>query len=150
MKAAIAILLVLATALVGCGGNSDEGTLTAKVMEEEREGIPADAGQWMVEIETDPDGALAYDVETVVTPPGNTNFHLINSQSEGHDLTIEEVGGGSAETRVVSEGSAWRRISLFDGKQYVFYCSVPGHRKAGMEGTIEIDPQLEAEDLEAF
>lgn len=149
MKAAIAILLVFAASLTGCGGGSDR-TLTAKVMEEEREGIPADAGQWMVEIETDPDGELAYTVDEVVTPPGNTNFQLVNPQSKAHDLTVEEGGGGSAKTRRVSEGSAWRRVSLFDGRKYVFYCSVLGHRKAGMEGTIRLDPQLEADDLEAF
>lgn len=150
MKAVPAILVVLAMALAGCGGGGDSGTLTAKVMGQEREGIPADSGQWMFDIETDPDGALAYTVDELVAPPGNTNFHLINPQPEGHDLTIEEVGGGSAGTKVVKEGSAWRRITLYEGKRYVFYCSVPGHRKAGMEGTLRIDPSLDAEDLEAY
>jgi uncharacterized cupredoxin-like copper-binding protein len=151
VKAALTILVVLGMALAGCGGEGgDSGTLTAKVMEQEREGIPADAGQWMFDVETDPDGDLAYTADELVTPSGNTNFHLINQQPEGHDLTIEEVGGGSVGTKVVKEGSAWQRVSLYEGKRYVFYCSVPGHRKAGMEGTLRIDPSLKADDLEAY
>jgi uncharacterized cupredoxin-like copper-binding protein len=161
------LALLLAGVLGGCGdsdgGDADSGadgksettapengTVTAKVLEEEVKGIPAQLGQWMVEIETDPDGALAYTVKKVVAPAGNANFNLVNPQPVGHDLTLEEVGGGHVQTKVIKEGSAWRRISLFTGTKYVFYCSVPGHRKAGMEGTIKVDPRLEAEDLEAY
>jgi uncharacterized cupredoxin-like copper-binding protein len=148
MKAAAAILLVLAVALAGCGGES--GTVTAKVLEEEREEIPADAGQWMVEVETDPDGERAYTVEEIVAPPGNTNFHLTNPQSVGHDLTVQQVGGGAAGTKVVREGDDWLRVSLYEGERYVFYCSVPGHRAAGMEGTLTVDSDLTTKDLEPY
>lgn len=153
--AALLAVLLLAAALGGCGEDESEtvaesGTVAAKVLEEVEQGIPAQVGQWMIQVETDPGGEPAYTVEQIVTPSGNANFHLVNPQSVGHDLTIEEVGGGSAGTRVVQKGSAWRRMSLFEGERYVFYCSVPGHRKAGMEGRIRVDPRLEADDLEPY
>ena len=146
------LLLSLVAALSGCGENgSDDGQrVVAKVLEGSLQGIPADPGQWMIDIETDPGGQRAYSVKEAVAPPGNTNFQLKNPQATGHDLTIEQVGAGSVKTRVVREGSDWVRISLFAGEKYVFYCSVPGHRKAGMEGTIAVDPRLEAADLEAY
>jgi plastocyanin len=149
------LMLLLLAALSGCGGDDSDGAggsqqVVAKVLEEEQQGIPAQSGQWMVEVETDPDGGRAYTVKEAIAPPGNTNFELKNPQSTGHDLTLEQVGQGSVATRVVREGSDWVRISLFAGEKYVFYCSVPGHRKAGMEGAIKVDPQLEAADLEAF
>jgi len=150
-----ALLLPLLLAGFAACGSGDEnsgesGTITAEVLEEPMSGIPAQAGQWMVEIETDPDGGLAYTVEEVVVPPGNANFHLINSQQSAHDLTVEEVGGGSVRTKTVREGSAWRRLSLYEGKRYVFYCSVPGHREAGMRGRITVDPKLESSELDEF
>jgi plastocyanin len=148
------LLLLFLAALPGCGGDdSDAGgsqRVVAKVLEEAQPGIPADPGQWMVEIETDPDGKRAYTVKEAIAPPGNTNFQLKNPQSTGHDLSIKQAGGGSVATKVVRKGSGWVRISLFEGEKYIFYCSVPGHREAGMEGVIEVDPQLEAADLEAF
>lgn len=149
LTAALALSLLQAPALWGCGG-AENGTITAKVLEEERPGIPADAGQWMVEVETDPDGVTAYTVEEIVAPSGNTNFHLTNPQSAGHDFTVEEVGGGSTGTKVVREADDWLRVSLYEGKRYVFYCSVPGHREAGMRGRITVDPQLEASDLNPY
>jgi plastocyanin len=161
LPAVLLALLLAGAALTGCGGDDDgsggdsgwdieNGTVTAKILEEEVKGIPAQLGQWMVEIETDPKGKPAYTVKEVVAPPGNANFNLVNTQPVGHNLTLEEVGGGNVRTKTVREDSAWQRISLFEGTKYVFYCSVPGHRKAGMEGRIKVDPKLEAEDLEAY
>jgi plastocyanin len=167
----ISVLLLILTAVMGCGGGDGEGnsstqagtapaekssapkekrTVTAKILEVEREGIPAQAGQWMVDIGVDPGGGLAFTVAKVIAPPGNTNFRLKNSQAVGHDLAIEEIGAGSAKTPVIQEDSAWVRVSLLEGKSFAFYCSVPGHREAGMEGTIKVDPRLEAKDLKPF
>jgi plastocyanin len=143
-------LLILA-ALVGCGGEDGDGdaakegrTITAKVFEEPQPGIPADVGQWMADVGVVPGDDLAFTVAKVISPSGNANFRLKNPQAVGHDLTIEEVGTGtgSVQAPLVREGSSWVRISLFAGERYVFYCSVPGHREAGMEGTIEVDPRL--------
>ncbi|HEX6152477.1 MAG TPA: plastocyanin/azurin family copper-binding protein, partial [Solirubrobacterales bacterium] len=64
--------------------------------------------------------------------------------------TVEEVGAGKEETLVIREESAWMRFTLWEGKRFVFYCSVPGHREAGMEGTIKVSPGLEAKDLKPF
>jgi len=157
-------IILLVVALAGCGGSDSEtapikpgsnvpkggATETAKVLEKVQKGIPAQRGQWMVDIGVDPGGDLAYTVAKVIAPSGNTNFRLENPQAEGHDLTIEELGAGHVKTPVVREGSRWIRVSLFAGKKFVFYCSVPGHREAGMEGIIEVDPSLEADDLKPF
>lgn len=174
-----AVLIALALgALGGCGGDSGESTtaksspeestttksipepgsnvppggktIVAEVFEKPQRGVPADVGQWMFEIGVVPGDDLAFTVGKAVAPPGNTNFHLKNPQAVGHNLTVEEVGAGKEETPVIREGSAWMRVSLFTGKRYVFYCSVPGHREAGMEGTIKVSPGLEAKDLKPF
>jgi len=132
-------------------------TVTAKVYKHVRKGIPADRNQWMVDIPVDPDGKLRFTVKNVIVPEGNANFRLINPQSVGHDLVIKELGaekiGVGAEpykTPVIKNGSAWVLATLWADEHFVFYCSVPGHRQAGMEGTITVDPRLDEEDLKPF
>jgi hypothetical protein len=154
-------LLALAV-LAGCGGAEKEEvvpgsnvpkkgkTVTTTILLKERKGLPADLGQWMAEIPVDPDGDLAFTVTKVIAPQGNANFRIKNPTAVGHDLTIREVGGRAVRTSVVRKGSAWVRISLFEDRRYVYYCSVPGHREAGMEGTIEVDPRLDENDLKPF
>lgn len=152
----ILIALIILGVLAGCGGDGEEAgaprdqTITTKVLEKPRQGVPAQVGQGMVEIEVVPGDDLAFTVAKVIASPDNTNFHFVNPQSVGHDLTIREVGGGKIATPVIEESSAWLRVSLFDDVRYVFYCSVPGHRQAGMEGTIAVDSRLNAGNLKPF
>jgi uncharacterized cupredoxin-like copper-binding protein len=123
---------------------------TAKVLTKVQKGVPAQVGQWMIDIGVDPGGDLAYTVARVKAPPGNTNIRLENPLPEGHDLRIEEVGVWHHKIPVLREGSRWIRVSLLGNKKVIFYCSLPGHREAGMEGLIEVDRSLKAEDLKPF
>jgi plastocyanin len=150
-----AIVVPLALALVpaliaSCGGDGGGGggggAVTAGVLEETTDAYPGDIGQWVIEVEADPDGDLDFDVDEVVSPPGNTNFVFQNPQSVGHDLAVETAAGKQqGKTEIVKEDMAWVRLYLPPGTSYVFYCSVPGHREAGMEGTIAIDESVEPE-----
>ena len=44
-----------------------------------------------------------------------------------------KIGG----TPIVTNSKASLKVNLKPG-QYVFYCSVPGHRQAGMQGTLTV------------
>ena len=48
---------------------------------------------------------------------------------------LEQDGQEVAKTDVISEGSDTAKATLEAG-EYTFFCSVPGHRQAGMEGTL--------------
>jgi len=148
-----ALLLALA-AMVGCGGGDSESeapegkTVTAGVVEELRNGVDAQVGQWAVDVPVAPDGQPAFTVAKVIAPVGNANFQLVNPTDTPHDLTVEEVGGGTIATPILHDGSAWIRTSLLADKRYRFYCSI--HRAEGMEGTIVVDPKLGAGDLKPY
>ncbi len=59
-----------------------------------------------------------------------------NVGSARHDFVIPELG---VSTRVIPGGST-ETVEFIAGKSgtFAFYCSVPGHRPAGMEGQISI------------
>ena len=148
-KVAALLALVLASvALVACGGGDDEGSSTpattgggttneaaggAGTKEEEGGG-----GAATLEFEADPGGQLAYTTTSASAKAGEVTIDFNNPQPLPHDVKIEssdgeEVGG----TDTVSEGSNSATVELEPGT-YTFYCSVPGHREAGMEGTLTV------------
>ena len=69
-------------------------------------------------------------------PPGEHVVRLLNEGLLFHDVTVEELGD---RTVVGASGgeTAEGRVELEPGT-YTYYCSVPGHRLAGMEGTLEV------------
>ena len=61
-----------------------------------------------------------------------------NPSDIGHDVSIE--GKGVEEKgKVVGKGGTSTVSADLKPGEYVFYCSVPGHRQAGMEGKLTVD-----------
>lgn len=100
---------------------------------EEEQGLAAEA----------PEGALVFvavDVDFEQAPEtaeaGELTFFLANEGATLHDVTIEEEGD---EVVVEAEGGQTDEGSMeLTAGSYTYYCSVPGHREAGMEGTLEV------------
>ena len=69
---------------------------------------------------------------------GKVVFFLVNSGPSAHDMLIADSTGKTvARSSLVQSGDTFTFTidSLAAGK-YAFYCDVPGHRAAGMEGTL--------------
>ena len=61
-----------------------------------------------------------------------------NSSPVAHDVTIESSSGQKLGATPVFEGGT-KTLSLeLKPGTYKFFCSVPGHRQAGMEGTLTV------------
>jgi uncharacterized cupredoxin-like copper-binding protein len=61
-----------------------------------------------------------------------------NKAELAHNLTIEGPGGTNlGATETFSGGSKTLSVTLKPGT-YKFFCTVPGHRQAGMEGTLTV------------
>ncbi len=74
----------------------------------------------------------------VRVPSGQgVNIILANRGAVVHDLTIPALGFHlSVQPQRLREGS----LSATGPGTYEFYCSVPGHREAGMAGRIVVTP----------
>ena len=71
--------------------------------------------------------------------PGKVTFMVRNAGKIQHDLVISGAGvKGAAKTPLLDPGmSATLTVTLAAGS-YTLYCSVPGHRAAGMVATLTV------------
>jgi plastocyanin len=150
-KAVFGFALILAAlALVACGSSDDNSSTTGGAETTTESGSEAGGGGKEAEggtagsagalaFEADPGGALAYTAKTATAKPGKVTVDFTNPQSLSHDVAIEDSGGKEVgATEVIAEGSDSTVVDLKPGK-YTFFCSVPGHREAGMEGTLTVE-----------
>lgn len=144
----IALILLVASLGLGvaaCGGDdgedagaepaATEATTTGET-EAETNGETGDGGGEIttLEVAADPNGALAYDTTSLQAAAGKIKLEFTNDASIPHNVTFEGV---DAATDTVTGGSDTLDLDLEAGK-YTFYCSVAGHRAAGMEGTLTV------------
>lgn len=144
-KVAVAFALVLASiALVACGSSSDDSSSTSETQPQngtatstgEAEGKSVGSAA-AVDFEAASSG-LAYTSDTATAKAGNVTIDFTNPQPLAHDVAIEDAGGKTVgKTELVTEGSGSAVVNLKPG-EYTFYCTVPGHREAGMEGTLTV------------
>jgi plastocyanin len=145
-KVAVAFALVLAAlALVACGSSSDDSSSTgaestesqAETGAKEAEGGTAGSAA-AVAFEADPSGGLAYTSDTATAKAGKVTIDFTNPQPLTHDVAIEDAGGKTVgKTELIAEGSDSAVVDLKPG-EYTYFCTVPGHREAGMEGTLTV------------
>src|SRR5690349_18784598 len=66
-------------------------------------------------------------------------INLINGEGAEHDVVVDQYGARS--DRVLAKGAS-STFSFTADKvgEFVYFCSVPGHREAGMEGRIQVMP----------
>jgi plastocyanin len=88
-------------------------------------------------IPADPGGALAYQFANAQAAAGQIEIDSPNESSVPHDISLEGQGVNE-RGEIVSNGGVSRvNVDLQPG-DYTFYCSVTGHRAAGMEGTLTV------------
>ena len=91
-----------------------------------------------MKIETAPSG-LAFASDTAEAPAGKeVILSFSNAQSIPHDVAIEDSSGEViGQTEVIAGGETSTRVDLKPGT-YTYFCTIPGHREAGMEGTLTV------------
>jgi plastocyanin len=140
---AVTLVAALSLAVAACGGDDEEAAEppaeqpaepTPPAEEPPAEEPPAEATE--LQLAADPGGALAYDQTELSAPPGTVSIVLTNESAVPHNVSIED--GVTVEGEVFQGGGTRTTTAELEAGEYVFYCSVPGHRDAGMEGTLTV------------
>src|SRR5919198_843950 len=124
----LVLLAALALVLAACGGGNGESATTS---------AGGGGGGSTVKISADPSGALKFEETSVEATAGKVTIDFTNDSSISHDVKIEGNGVEGEGTDQVTGGSTSATLDLQPGT-YTFYCSVDGHRAAGMEGQLVV------------
>ena len=95
------------------------------------------AGQTL-SIAANPEGQLKYTKSSLTAKAGKVAIAFANAAPLSHNLTVASSSGSQVgATETFQGGSKTLSLNLTPGV-YKFYCTVPGHRAAGMEGTLTV------------
>lgn len=104
-------------------------------------GKPAVEQGGKLQIDADPTGQLAYVTNQASATAGPVTITMANNSGVEHNLAMQSGTGASGPvlgaTKIVPKGSVSASFNLKPGT-YIYFCQVPGHRQAGMEGTLTV------------
>jgi plastocyanin len=140
------LALVGVFALTGCGSSKSSSSTESTAATTSPATTPAttestaapSTATGTLSLEANPEGQLKYNTTSLTAKAGGVSIAFKNSSPIGHNVTVESSSGASeGATPTFTGGSKTLKLNLKPGT-YKFYCSVPGHRMAGMEGTLTV------------
>src|SRR5919108_6343617 len=132
MRRVLPLLIVLtafALTLAACGGGNEAATTQGAAT--------GGGGGQALQIAADPSGALKFDTTSLEASAGKVTIDFTNDSSLPHNVKLDGPGVEDEGTDTVTGASTSVTLDLQRGT-YTFYCSVDGHRAAGMEGTLVV------------
>jgi uncharacterized cupredoxin-like copper-binding protein len=82
-----------------------------------------------------------FDPKDVIVGSGEIAFVVKNQGNIEHNLVLEVPGGKTvAQIAIIEPGQTRRVTASLPAGTYTFYCSLPGHRDAGMVATLRVSP----------
>jgi plastocyanin len=147
MKKALALfaLVFSAIALVACGGGDDNDTSTAAQTTTGASNAGGGGGGGgggaasTVKLSADPSGQLKYDTDSLSAKAGNVTIDFDNPASISHDVAVEDSSGKElGVSDLIAQSKTTLDLTDLKAGSYTFFCTVPGHREGGMEGTLTV------------
>jgi plastocyanin len=90
-----------------------------------------------LKLTANPEGQLSYDTKQLSAKAGPVTITMTNMSALEHNVTVAQGSTVLGAVPTFKGGSKTLTLNLKRGT-YTFYCSVPGHRQAGMEGTLTV------------
>ncbi len=105
-------------------------------------GKPAVEVAGKLQIDADPSGQLSYVTKQASAKAGAVAIVMKNASTVQHNIAIQQGTGPSgpvlgAGPIVANGGTSTVNLTLKPGT-YTYFCQVPGHRAAGMQGTLTV------------
>jgi mono/diheme cytochrome c family protein len=102
-------------------------------------GKPAAEKNGKLQIPASPTGQLAYVTNKAIAKPGPVLLEMPNASGVDHNIAIQVDKNGPVlgASPYTTKGTVSVKVTLKPGT-YAFFCQVPGHRQAGMEGALTV------------
>jgi uncharacterized cupredoxin-like copper-binding protein len=127
----LVVPIVGALLLVGCGGDDDDDDGGAGGSETTAAPVAADVTVHAADIgfpEKDFTATAGSVTIAYINDPGVTAHTLVIDGVDKGDFFLEISGAGDQDSGTVD----------LSAQAYTIYCDIPGHRAAGMEGTLTV------------
>jgi plastocyanin len=141
------VAIALALGISACGGSSGSSSSASSSAAASPPATSSTAAaasssgsaSTSLSIAADPSGALKFTKSTLTAKAGTVTISFTNSSPLAHNLTVQQGTSGAVvgATPTFMGGTKTLTVKLQAGT-YTFYCSVPGHRAAGMQGTLTV------------
>jgi plastocyanin len=128
LTSAVLVAAAMTTAVVTAGEEEES---------EAAPGAPKATGRTLA-LTADPSGALSYDKKSAAVFSGRVEVDFRNPAPLEHNVTIAKGSDVLGATQTITNTETRTPVRLEPG-EYVFYCSVTGHRAGGMEGTLTVE-----------
>ena len=146
LGAVVAALVLVA----GCGGSSKSSSSSAAATAPAPAAstpaattpapaatTPSRSGAETVPLAADASGQLAFNTTKLTAKAGTVTLKMSNPSMIQHGVSIEGNGVTKSGNIVGNGGTSTVTATLKPGT-YTFFCPVPGHREAGMQGTLTV------------
>jgi uncharacterized cupredoxin-like copper-binding protein len=143
-----ALLTAAALAVAGCGGgddnssgssgNNSNASNTSSTTSTTSSAASGGGGASTIKLGADPGGGLKFDKTQLTAKAGNVTIDFNNPSQTPHAVEVEGNGLEEKKTNVITGGSATLTLGKLKPGKYEFYCPVPGHKQAGMKGTLTV------------
>lgn len=114
------------------GSATAPGTTTAP-----KAGATSPAQATKLALQANSGGQLSFDAKTLSAKAGKVSITLTNASPLEHNVAVAQAGRVLGSTPTFVGGTRTLALTLKAGT-YTFYCTVLGHRYAGMQGTLKV------------
>ena len=149
---AVLVVAAVSMAVATSGGSTSKATIapaspaatptapaaapTTPAAKEGQEAAPGASASSLKE-EANPEGQLKFTSANLSAKAGKVTISFANASPLEHNMTIAQGTQVLGATPTFKGGSKTLTLNLKPGT-YKFFCTVPGHREAGMEGTLTV------------
>lgn len=139
------IVTIMSLAVAACGSSSKTTTSSSASTPAASTSTPtsstpaAGVASRTLTIAANPSGQLKFTKSSLTATAGKVTVLFTNSAPLQHNFTVQQGTSGPVlgATPTFSGGTKTLTLTLKAGT-YTYYCSVPGHRQAGMQGTLTV------------
>jgi plastocyanin len=146
-RGVMAGVIVLFIAIVGTTmafaivkSNDEQKERQEKLAEEEGTTETTPSGPvTTLDVSSPDDGGLVFQPNGLTAKPGNVDIDYDNPSEVPHSIAVATANGNVlGEVQPFAGGKESLDLTDLKPGKYVFYCTVPGHREAGMEGDLTV------------